>query len=90
MEDLVHLLVETLKHAGTAFPHLIIFCKRYSKCSAMYSMLKFHLARDFTFPRGSPDLTKYRLVDMYTRCTKVKVKEAILGPKKSFVLSQEL
>ena len=79
MEELVHSLAETLKCVGTAMPRIIIFCKKYDECSSMYAMFKFYLGKNFTSPPNSPDLTKYRLVDMYTRCTEVKVKEAILN-----------
>ena len=44
----------------------------------MYSMFKHYLGPNFTIPPNAPDLPKYRVVDMYTRCTESHVKEKIL------------
>ena len=41
-------------------------------------MLRLHMGKDFTEPPGSPHLAKYRLVDMYTKCTHPQVKEDII------------
>ena len=60
-------------------PRVIIFCKQYDQCSLMYRMFKYHLGPHFTIPSSAPDLSKYRLVDMYTRCTDVSVKQTILN-----------
>lgn len=44
----------------------------------IYRLFKSYLGEQFVEPRGAPDVTKYRLVDMYTRCTEASVKEDIL------------
>ena len=56
---------------------MIIFCKQYDQCSAMYLLFKQYLSPNFSIPCSAPDLSKYRLVDMYTRCTEAEVKEVI-------------
>lgn len=73
----VNALAKTLKEVGTKMPRMIIFCNKYDQCSAMYSLFKYYLESKFTSPPNSPDLIKYWLVDMYTRCTEVKVKNII-------------
>ena len=41
-------------------------------------MIKYWLGQHFTILASAPDLAKYRVVDMYTRCTETHVKETIL------------
>ena len=36
------------------------------------------MKENFTEPIGAPDLSRYRLVEMFTRCTQVYVKETIV------------
>ena len=50
---------------GRYMPRIIIFCKQYDQCLAMYSLFKLYLGPNFTNPCSAPDLSKYRLVDMY-------------------------
>lgn len=78
MEDFVQMLAVPLGEVGIAIPRVIIFCKRYDECSTMYRLFRSYLGEQFVVPRGAPDVTKYRLVDMYTRCTEACVKEDIL------------
>lgn len=63
---------------GIYMPRMIIFCRKYDECSSMYRLFKNFLGERFTHPPNSPDLAKYRLVDMYTRCTEARVKEEIV------------
>jgi len=67
-----------LRELSIQMPRIILFCKRYDQCSLLYRAFKVELGDSFTYPSGAPDLAKYRLVDMYTRCTEAKVKESIL------------
>ena len=78
MEDFIRQIASSLRELRTNMPRLIIFCKRYDECSTMYSMFRSFLGNYFTEPVGSPDKPKYRLVDMYTRCTEADVKKAVL------------
>lgn len=78
IEDFVRNIATLILAVGKYMPRMIIFCKQYDQCSAMYSLFKQYLGPDFTNPSSAPDLSKYRLVDMYTRCTEAEVKESIL------------
>ena len=75
MEDLVHTIAIQLVELGKNLPRVIIFCKQYDQCSAMYSMFKYYLGPHFTISPSAPDLSIYRVVDMYTRCTEASVKQ---------------
>ena len=60
-------------------PRTIVFCRRYSECALMYSLFRNALETNFTEPPGAPNLVKYRLVDMYTKCTEASIKEDIVS-----------
>ena len=53
-------------------PRVITFCRQYDlfkhKSGPYY----------FTVLPSAPDLSKYQVVDMYTRCTETTVKEEII------------
>lgn len=78
IEQFVQSLVAVLKILRTEFPRLLIFCQKHDECSTMYQMLRVYMGRDFTEPPGAPHLAKYRLADMYTKCTHPQVKEDII------------
>ena len=44
----------------------------------MYTLFQSILGANFTEPSGAPDLVKYRLVDMYTKCTEPSIKEEMV------------
>ena len=78
MEEVVQILARGLQNLRTEMPRIIVFCKRYEECSRMYRLFKYYLKHSFTEPPGAPNLVKFRLVDMYTKCTEGDVKEAIV------------
>lgn len=57
---------------------VIIFCRTYDEVTSIYFHLKHQLGVGFTEPPGAPDITQFRLIDMYTHCTHTAVKDAIL------------
>ena len=58
---------------------MIVFCKQYEECSRMYWVFKTALKGGFTQPNGAPDLAWFKVVDMYTKCTEMSVKESIIS-----------
>lgn len=62
----------------TSMPRMIIFCQRYQDCYQLYAYFKKRLGTNFTFPPDAPDLSKFRLVEMFTACTERKVKDQII------------
>ena len=57
---------------------VIIFCSTFSECSSLYLLFQTHLGSDFLYPSDAPNLSKFRLVDVFTSCTEVCVKNQIL------------
>lgn len=60
-------------------PRIIIYCRKIDDCASLYLYFKEQLGMDFIEPPGAPDLPKYRLLDMFTSCTELAVKEEIIG-----------
>ena len=57
---------------------VIIFCQRLNDCSAMYEFFLSVLKHEFTEPISAPNVSKYRLVDMYTSLTQKEVQDNIV------------
>ena len=66
---------------------IIIFCKTYIDVASIYRYFKTSMKENFTEPNGAPDLSRYRLVEMYTRCTQQYVKDTII---EKFTTSSQL
>ena len=59
-------------------PRIIAFCKCYDERSQIYRLFKYYLRDLFMEPPGVPNLSNFRLVDIYAKCTEGNVKEAIV------------
>lgn len=76
LKDFISCIVEGLKTLRVNMPRTIIFCRRYKECAEMYSAFEEMLGKEFTEP---PNLVKYRLVDMYTKCTEATIKAEVVS-----------
>ncbi len=56
----------------------IIFCRSYDDAGYMYSFFRSRLQVESHEPIGAPDLSRYRLIDLFTACTPKSVKDAIV------------
>jgi len=59
-------VIKELTDKRLAYPKSIIFCKHYRDCSDLYLMIRRGMGKIFTEPVNSPDLSKFRMVEMYT------------------------
>ena len=75
MEEFVQGLTESMCYLKSCMPRITIFHRRYVECAQMYQMFQQHLGENFTESSG---VAKYRLLDMYCKCTEPDMKEAIL------------
>ena len=57
---------------------VIIYCRRCEDCALIYSFFFNHLQAEFTEPVGFPNLSRFRLVDMYTSITQKEVQNTII------------
>ena len=67
-----------LKNEHTRMPRMLIYCQRQEQCADLYLYFRDSLGSDVTEPPGSPDKSKYRLVEMFTACTDQEVKSQII------------
>ena len=56
----------------------IIFCRSLKDCFSIYQYFRMQLRQDMYYPKGSPCLSNYRLVDMFTSITEDTVKKSII------------
>ena len=66
-----------LQEMRRQFPKLVIFCRTLKDCADIYEFFLSSLGKHFTDPIGAPNLSCFRLVDMYTSVTVPSVKEEI-------------
>ena len=70
-------LVEELKLKRTTMGRVIVYCRTYDSCSSIYLYFKSRLKGEMREPIGIRDLAIFRLVDMFTACTREDVKAVI-------------
>lgn len=69
--------VQELRVQRVSYPRVLIFCRTISHCANIYEFFHQKLGHEFTHPIGAPDISYFRLVDMYTSVTTPDVKEQI-------------
>lgn len=72
-------VLSRLKKERTSLGRIIIYCRTYDTCSNLYLFFKHGLGDGFTEPLDAPDLSKFRLVEMFTSCTDKDVKSQIIN-----------
>ena len=70
-EDITTLRIKT--------PRTIIFCRTINDCSSLYYFFKGKLQKTFLEPTDAPDISRFRLVDMFHRFTNTDVKSSIIS-----------
>lgn len=78
IEILFQPILERVRLERKTMPKTIIYCRSYNNCSNLYIYFKTQLGSMFTDPPDAPDLSCFRVVDMYTSCTEEGVKTQIL------------
>ena len=72
-------VLDELKAKLTSMGRIIIYCRRIKDCSSLYEFFKVGLGDQFTHPVHTPsELSKYRLVEMFTSSTDAEVKAQII------------
>ena len=71
-------LATSLLQNGVDTPRTIVFCRQYKECAYLYHSVKALMGLNFTKPPGMPDLHRFRLVEMFCRCTEQSLKEKIV------------
>lgn len=74
IESIVTPICNKLLEEGPNCAKILIYCRKYDEVSTMYSLFRQQLGAHFTNPVGAINLVKYRLVDMFSKCTETQVK----------------
>ena len=78
IEQVFSPIMKQLQRQRGKMERIIIFCMKYSEVTSIYRYFKRSMGKCFTEPKGAPDLSRYRLVEMYTQCTQQSVKDMIV------------
>ncbi len=69
LEECFEPLVEKVRQDRTEMKRVIIYCRTYETCSKIYLYFRARLGPEMTEPIGAVDLSRFRLVDMFSACT---------------------
>ena len=78
MKEMCEPLLHKLRHQRTAMPRVIIYCKKCDDCASIYYFFLSSLKHEFTEPISAPNVSQFRLVDMYTGVTHKDVQDSII------------
>ena len=78
-KELTSLLADELREHSNKTKKTVVFCRRLEDTAMLYLSLQNAFGQHFTYPTGSANLQKNRLVDMYTRACRPEFKESILN-----------
>ena len=78
VHDFVTPLVPKLKVRRSKLPRVMIFCRRFEDCSILYQLFLNQLKNELTEPIGASNVSRFRLVDMYTSVTDKEVLDCII------------
>lgn len=78
IETFTSLLSSELSSKRTSFPKSVIYVRTYANCINIYMQLKSKMKNDFTEPKGYPNMSGFRMVDMYTRVLTTPKKEEVI------------
>ncbi len=71
-------IVEELKQKRCSMDRVIVFCRTCDDAGNLYAYFRARLAKESFEPIGAPNLSKYRLFDLFTACTPRDVKKSII------------
>ena len=71
-------VAERLKAERTAMPRMIIYGRSFGMCADVYLFFKSELGESITELTDAPDLSKFRLVDVFTSVTDQHQKDGIV------------
>lgn len=79
IEELSELLFMELTDDSKPFVKTVVFVRKYSDCSDLYSILAHKLGSALTNPPGCPNISRYRRVEMFSRIMTPEKKDQVLS-----------
>ena len=80
MEEVFDSVIEELRAKRLQMEKVIVFCRTYEACSELFLLFKRKLNEEMTDPIGYPNISRFRLVDMFTACNTPTLKNSIIFP----------
>ena len=78
VQDFTDSIVQELLQMRLNFPKTIVYIRSYVDCITVYQLVKSKMGINFTEPAGYPNLSAYRLIEMYTRVLPPEKKDEVL------------
>ena len=78
MEKVFGSLVVKLCQQRVKMARVLIYCRRCEECASIYYFFRSQLQHEVTEPLSAPNLSCFRLVDMFTSITHKDVQESII------------
>ncbi len=72
-------LLNRLKAVRDKTPRMIIYCQSFKMCGDIYTYLSQGLGPELTEPIDAPNISRFRLVDMFTSVTDAQQKDLIIS-----------
>lgn len=79
MDDVFDGVIEELRVKRLKMDKVIIFCRTYRDCSDLFLLFKRKLMDEITDPIGHANISRFRIVDMFTACNTTSLKKSILA-----------
>lgn len=79
-------VMKQLREVRYSISRMIVFCRHYDDCASLYQSFRLSLGNEFTEPIGAPNLSRFRLVDMFTHPTKKEVKDLLSSRSVSLIV----
>ena len=78
LDELSSAIAGELADQRTAFPKTVLFCRPYQDCSDLCADIRHKMGTLFAEPLGYPDLSQFRMVELYTRVSTPEKREQII------------
>lgn len=78
IQDFTDEIVKEFLQRRINFPKTIVYVRSYKDCATLYQLLKSKMGLEFTEPVGYPNLSGYRMIEMYTRVLPPEKKDEVL------------
>ena len=75
LDELSFTIAGELADKRTAFPKTVLFCRQYQD---LYAAIHHKMGTSFAEPLGYPDLSQFRMVELYTRVSTPEKREQII------------
>ena len=77
LDQLSSNVVEEFSKDRSIFIKTVIFCRTYKDCGDLFSTIRHTIGKNFTEPPEYPNFNEFHMVELYTRVSRPKKREAV-------------